>query len=121
MSALRQYETTYILTPELDEGERTKVFDRFKSIIEEQFGGAIVKVDEWGRRPLAYLIQKQNFGYYVHVRYDATGDAIAEMERILRITDPVMKFLTIRLEDGADLEEETDESKTLKLSAVEAE
>ncbi len=103
MTAQRNYETTYIVTPEADEAERTTVKERVKSIIEEQFGGNIAKVDDWGRRELAYLIRKQNFGYYVHTRYTAPAECITELERILRITDPVIKFLTIRLEDDVQL------------------
>ena len=99
MTAPRNYETTYILTPEADEAERTTIKDRVKAIIEEQFGGNIAKVDDWGRRELAYEIKKQNFGYYIHTRYAAPADCIAELERILRLTDTVMKFLTVRLED----------------------
>lgn len=103
MPDIRQYETTYILMPELDEGERNKVKERFANVIEQQFGGSIVKVDEWGRRPLAYKIKKESSGYYICTRYDAPGDAVAELERILRLADPVMKFLTVRIEDsGSD-------------------
>lgn len=101
MTAPRNYEITIILTPEADEAERTVVKERVKSIIEEEFGGSITKVDDWGRRELAYLIQKQNFGYYVHTRFTAPATCITELERILRITDPVIKFLTIRLDDNA--------------------
>lgn len=104
MPAARQYETTYILHPELDDAERTKVKDRVKAIIEDQFGGEILKVDEWGRRPLAYKIRKEDFGYYVLTRYQSSADTIAELERILRITDPVIKFLTVRLDDDAPLD-----------------
>lgn len=99
MQDIRQYETTFILMPDLDESERAKVKDRFKHIVEDQFGGSIVKVDEWGRRPLAYKIRKETQGYYVSTRFQAPGTAVAELERILRITDPVMKFLTVRLDD----------------------
>jgi small subunit ribosomal protein S6 len=99
MTAARNYETTYILTPEAEEAERTTIKGRVKEIIEEQFGGNIVKVDDWGRRELAYDIKKQNFGYYVHTRYVAPANCIVELERILRLTDPVIKFLTIRVDD----------------------
>ncbi len=121
MSALRQYETTYILNPDADETERTKVRERFVKIIEEQFGGSILKIDEWGRRPLAYKMRKESFGFYVHVRYHAAAEAIAEMERILRITDSAMKFLTIRLDDDEELEDDEEgPAATLRLSAIDA-
>lgn len=108
MTAPRNYEITIILTPDADEAERTAVKERVKSIIEEQFGGNIAKVDDWGRRELAYNIKKQNFGYYVHTRFTAPATCITELERILRITDAVMKFLTIRLDDAAVLDAPAD-------------
>ena len=101
MTAQRNYETTYILTPETDEAERLSIKERVKAIIEEQFGGSIAKVDDWGRRELAYDIKKQNFGYYVHTRHTSPAECIRELERILRLTDPVIKFLTVRLHDAA--------------------
>lgn len=119
MTALRRYETTYILNPDADESERTKVRERFTKIIEEQFSGTIQKVDEWGRRELAYKIRKERFGHYVHVRYLGAADAIAEMERILRITDSVMKFLTIRLDESEDEDDKPTSPETLRLAAVE--
>lgn len=98
MSDLRQYETTYILRPDADAETKTKVQDRVAQIITEQFGGEILRVDEWGRRELAYPVKKFLNGYYVYVRYAATADTIAELERILRLLDSVIKFLTVRLE-----------------------
>ncbi|MCB9506875.1 MAG: 30S ribosomal protein S6 [Myxococcales bacterium] len=99
MPANRQYETTLILNPSLDEAERGKIRDRVVGIITEQFGGEILKTDDWGRRQLAYPIAKEGQGYYLYWRYLAPGECIAELERILRILDAVMKFLTVRLED----------------------
>jgi len=104
MAAQRQYETTYILLPDLDESERATVQDRVKEIVEGEFKGEILKVDEWGRRPLAYALRKERFGYYFHVRYRAEGAVVAELERILRLTDPVMKYLTVRLDESAEIE-----------------
>jgi small subunit ribosomal protein S6 len=102
MATQRQYETTYILVPDIDAADKDKVATRFKTIIEEQFGGELLRVDEWGRRQLAYPMRKQRFGHYVYNRFQATPEAIAEMERVLRLLDPVMKFLTVKLEKASD-------------------
>lgn len=104
MSKPRDYELTYILAPDLDDAEKTKVFDRLKDTLTDQFGGEVLKVDEWGRRKLAYAIKKHAFGTYIHMRMRAPGEAIAELERVMRLMDPVIKFLTVRLEDGAAIE-----------------
>lgn len=101
MTILREYETTYILAPDIDPAERQRIADRVKAIIEDQFGGTIERVDDWGRRQLAYAIRKLRYGNYVYVRYTATPDTIAELERILRLLDAVLKFLTVALEAGA--------------------
>lgn len=104
MAKPRDYELTYILAPDLDESEKTKVFDRLTNTLTEQFGGEILKVDEWGRRKLAYPIKKNAFGTYIHLRMRAPGEAIAELERLMRLMDAVIKFLTVRLEDGAEID-----------------
>ena len=96
-SPIREYETTYILTPELDAAEQKKVQDRVTAIITEQFGGEIHRLEDWGKRKLAYPIRKQLRGLYVYIRFQATADTIEEMERILRLLDPVIKFLTINI------------------------
>lgn len=101
MTILRDYETTYILTPDVDPAERERIADRIKAVLEGQFGGSILRIDDWGRRPLAYPIRKVRYGNYIYVRYTAAPDAIAELERILRLLDAVLKFLTVALEPGA--------------------
>jgi len=100
MASLREYETTYILLPDADAAQKAQVAERVKAIIEGQFGGELLRSEEWGRRQLAYPIRKLHHGVYVYTRYTAAAEAIAELERILRLLDPVLKFLTVRLETG---------------------
>ena len=87
MSLIREYETTFILRPDIQQADKARITERVKSIIEEQFSGEVRRIEEWGKRQLAYLMQKQSFGIYVYVRYAARPDAIAEIERILRLND----------------------------------
>lgn len=88
------YETLFVVHPE--KGPRIKEFiDRFKKIIESQ-DGSVTQVDEWGARDLAYRIEKQGRGYYTLLRYNATGKAVNELERNLKLTDGILRYLTVR-------------------------
>ncbi|MFT4704016.1 MAG: small subunit ribosomal protein S6 [Bradymonadia bacterium] len=98
----REYETTFILQPDVDETTKTEAIKRLTDILTEQFGGEIKRTDEWGRRKLAYLMKKQAYGVYVYIRHSSPAEAIAEMERIARLMDSVIKFLTVRLDDRID-------------------
>ena len=102
MSDLREYEATYILKPNIDPTEKAALAERLKNVIEGQFGGEWKRMDDWGRRELAYAIEKQTYGLYVYNRFLAPPQAITELERILRLLDPVLKFLTVKVEVGMD-------------------
>ena len=62
-------------------------------------GGAVDKVDKWGVRKLAYRIQKQHEGYYVLVQFSSGPESVKEIERRLRVSDMVLKFLTVRIDE----------------------
>lgn len=88
------YETLFVVHPE--KGSRMKEFiERFKKVIEGQ-DGSVTHVDEWGARDLAYRIEKQARGYYTLIRYNATGRAVDELERNLKLTDGILRYLTVR-------------------------
>lgn len=90
------YETLFVVHPE--KGARMKEFiERFKKVIEGQ-QGTVAHVDEWGSRDLAYRIQKQSRGYYTLMRYNASGAAVEELERNLKLTDGILRYLTVRAE-----------------------
>ena len=91
------YETLFVVHPE--RATRAKEFiDRFKKVIEGQ-EGVVSQVDEWGMRDLAYKIEKQGRGHYTLLRYRATGRAVEELERNLKLTDGILRYLTVRCED----------------------
>jgi small subunit ribosomal protein S6 len=91
------YETLFVVHPE--KGMRMKEFvERFKKVIEGQ-EGTMSQVDEWGARDLAYKIEKQGRGYYTLLRYRASGRAVEELERNLKLTDGILRYLTVRCED----------------------
>jgi small subunit ribosomal protein S6 len=95
---MRRYETIVILKPSLGEAENQAIIDRATGTIEE-FEGSIVKIDKWGLRKTAYPIMKETQGYYVYIQYAGQPAAVDEMERVFRIDDKVMKYLTVKLQD----------------------
>ena len=90
------YETLVLLSPELAEDNRKEILDLLTSIVDRE-GGKMVETDDWGMRQLAYPVEKQTRGYYVRLVYDAPSTLVAELERNIRITDGVFKFLTVKL------------------------
>jgi small subunit ribosomal protein S6 len=98
---MRRYETTYILRPNLGEEQFTEIIERTNKIIKGD-GGAIINLERWGNRKLAYEIRKESFGHYVYFDYAALGHSVHEMERIFRIDDRVLRYLTVKLADAID-------------------
>jgi small subunit ribosomal protein S6 len=93
------YETLFVVHPE--KGPRMKEFvEKFKKVIEGQ-EGSLSQVDEWGSRDLAYRIQKQSKGYYTLLRYRASGRAVEELERNLKLTDGILRYLTVRADEDS--------------------
>ena len=95
---MRHYETTYILRPNLGEEQFTEIIDRTNAIVTND-GGAIICVDRWGVKRLAYEIEREVQGYYVYMNYAAPGKTVDEIERIFRIDDRVLRYLTVKLGD----------------------
>ena len=95
------YETLFVVHPE--KGPRMKEFvEKFKKVIEGQ-EGTVSQVDEWGSRDLAYRIQKQSKGYYTLLRYRASGRAVEELERNLKLTDGILRYLTVRADEESPI------------------
>lgn len=99
-----EYETTFIIRPDLDEAEHTRVKERLESVITNG-EGEVLMFDDWGRRKLAYTIKKHQFGHYLHWNYVAPADVPAELERIVKIEEPIVRFLTIKNADMVDVDE----------------
>ncbi len=94
---MRKYETIFILRPSLEEEKRNVIIEKFKGIIAAD--GEIEKVEEWGNKRLAYEIEKLRDGYYVHVNFKANPSLPKELERNFKISDDVIRFIVINLED----------------------
>lgn len=94
--SVNTYETLFIVNPELEEGEIEKTIDVVRDVITAG-GGTILKIDTWGRRQLAYEIQKKREGYYVILYFQAPPTLISEMNRRYKLTDTIMRYLILQL------------------------
>ncbi len=95
---MRHYETIFIASPTLTEEQVDDLVKGFEGIIAEQ-GGELLKTDKWGRRKLAYEVQKFSEGYYTLFEMNAGPALVAELERRFRNNDAVIKFLSVRLDE----------------------
>ncbi|CDZ23740.1 hypothetical protein CCDG5_0609 [[Clostridium] cellulosi] len=93
MALTRKYETVIILKPSLSEEEIAAQVEKYKNLIAEH--GTVENVDEWGKRKLAYEIDDETEGYYVQYNYTAPTDFPAEFDRLLNISDVVMRSLIV--------------------------
>ncbi len=119
----REYELVYILNPNVDPDDAEKISTRIQEVL-ARLGGKITKVDQWGRRRLAYPIQKFTRGIFVFVKFVGYSDLVAEIERNLRNADAVIRFQTIRNDVAVTLdtvEVNADEVKFERLPATEPE
>ena len=94
-----QYELMVILDPEIDERTVAPSLDKFLTVITKA-GGSIDKVDIWGRRRLAYEIQKKTEGIYAVVNFTATSEATQELDRQLKLNEKVMRTKVLRAEEA---------------------
>ena len=88
-----KYETVFILNPTLSEDDTNALVEKFKSLIEQN--STIGAVDIWGKRRLEYLINDFNEGYYVLITFESAPDFPAELDRVYKITDGIMRSLII--------------------------
>ena len=94
---MRKYEAAFVFRPDVTEEERVATFDRFKGIMERN--GQVESVDEWGLKKLAYEINYYKEGYYYIVRFESTPEDESEVKRVAKITDTLLRWMVIRLED----------------------
>lgn len=136
----REYETIYILRPDIDADSADRLGSRLAEVIGRE-NGRLTKVETWGRRRLAYDITKHRRGVYVYLKYLGGGRAVAEVERNLRLTDGVLKYQTVLTGNDVEteavaivdddvrferlelppMEEERDESRERQLGLIEPE
>ena len=113
-TAGRFYEVMFIIRPDVAEDDADKLIAGFEATVTNG-GGSIRSTEKMGRRKLAYTVRKFNDGNYVLLTIDADGALVAELERRLRVSEPVIKFLTVRMDEE---EKRLDKVKALRASRV---
>ncbi len=99
MAEERYYELIFICRPDTPEDEIDKVISTLQQTVEEQ-QGRVEKNEKWGVRKLAYQLGKSREGYFVYLAiYGRQGDMIKELERRLKVTEPVLKYMTVRIDE----------------------
>lgn len=91
------YETVFILSTKLGEDDTAAMIEKFKALISKH--GEVESVDEWGKRHLAYPIAKQTEGYYTLINFKSSPEFTAELDRVYKITDGVLRSLIIRKDE----------------------
>jgi small subunit ribosomal protein S6 len=94
--AINKYELMLIVNPNADEERQKEIVGRLRTTVEKG-KGEIVALDEWGQKKLAYEIKKESEGVYTVITFTATPETLTEIERVLGITDEVLRFKTLRL------------------------
>ena len=94
---MNQYEVMYVIDPALEDSARIELIDRFSDLVKKN-GGEVDRVDEWGKRRLAYAIQYKTEGYYVLMYIKAPAELPREIERNMQISESVLRYLTVRYE-----------------------
>jgi small subunit ribosomal protein S6 len=108
----RRYEIMFIVRPDVEEAELDKLIEGFKKNVTDGGGEILSKPEEekWGRRRLAYTVRKFNDGFYVLLIVGVQGSLIAEIERRLRVSEQVIKFITVRMDE--------EEKRLAKIKAI---
>ena len=94
----RTYEVMYIVRPDVEEADLDKLIEGFEKNVTDG-GGEIKSIEKMGRRRLAYTVRKFNDGFYVLMTIVAAGSLIGEIERRLRVSEQVIKFITVRMDE----------------------
>ena len=95
---MNNYELAVVINGKVETEVKEAALEKIKGYI-ERFGGTIGEIDDWGKRRLAYEIDKVKEGYYYFIKFQSASDAPAEIEKRIRIMEPVLRFLFKRLED----------------------
>ena len=97
---MKIYETTVVIDSTLKADDMRNLRDKIANFISNH-GGHIVKIDEWGKRRLAYEIKKKQYGYYMHIRFSAPDAVPGLLEREYRLNESVLRYLTITVDRRA--------------------
>ncbi len=94
----RTYELMFIVRPDMAEEDQDKLISTLSTVVTSS-GGNVKNVEKWGKRRLAYTVRRFHDGLYMLLTVEGSGGLIHELERRLRVTEPVIKFLTVRIDE----------------------
>jgi small subunit ribosomal protein S6 len=94
---MRTYEVIFIIRPDTPEGDIDALVESLQQAVRDS-GGQVSKAEKWGKRPLAYRVERQREGFYVLFEVEGAGDSLRELERRLKVAEPVIKFLSVRVD-----------------------
>ncbi len=100
---MRRYESVVILDPEMPDDDIRSFTDKYTELIKTS-GGEIIKIEDWGFKRLAYLVKKKEKGRYILFDFVGVPAVITELERQFKISEEVLKFLSVKLDEDVDLE-----------------
>lgn len=112
------YENVFIARQDLTPAKVNELTDKYASVV-ESMGGKVSKRENWGLRNLAYKIQKNRKGYYTLMNIDAPADAVIEMERLMRLDENLLRYLTIKVDELEEGPSVMMEAKSRKFKAEE--
>ena len=95
---MHKYELAVVVSAAIEDDERAAVVEKCKALI-ERFGGQVTNVDDWGKKRLAYEVQKLKEAFYYFIQFDAESTAPAEIESRIRIMDNVVRYLVVRQDE----------------------
>ena len=95
---MNKYELAVVVSAKIEDDERIATVEKVKAYI-ERFGGTITNVDEWGKKRLAYEIQKMKDGFYYSIQFESESSVPAEVESNIRIMEPVIRYLCVRKDE----------------------
>ena len=118
---MAKYELALVVNAKIEDDKRVAVVKRAQAYI-ERFGGKVGATEEWGKKRLAYEIQKMHEGYYYFIKFEGQSNTPNDLEQNMRIMDNVLRYLIVRLDDEAEIGEpnETDVKKADEAPAEEA-
>ena len=115
---MKRYETIYVANPNLEDDALKEIVAKFSDIIEKK-RGSIVKIDDWGKRKLAYEVKRFDKGHYVLLDFCGFPEAVTELERTLKLDDRILKYMTVKIEEYVEptdipvkIKEEEDEPES---------
>ncbi|HUT73186.1 MAG TPA: 30S ribosomal protein S6 [Desulfatiglandales bacterium] len=95
---MKRYETIYVANPNLEDDALEEIVAKFSDIIEKK-KGSIVKIDDWGKRKLAYEVKRFDKGHYVLLDFCGFPEVLTELERNLKLDDRILKYMTVKIAD----------------------